>query len=155
MNRKKLLIPVCCSIFPFALYAGTFVVTPDESYNTQEVREIAFESNDQLTVSFTDGTVRSYDLSSFQRIYFTEGNLSEVPSSLEEKEMYLYPNPVSERLYVTGVAEHSPYEIFNTQGGKVLSGQSSSSVIEISLPSLPNGIYFMSIEGKVLKFIKK
>lgn len=155
MSRKTLLIPICFCTLSMSVNAGTVVVNPNETYNTNDVRKIAFDKPGELSVTFTDGTSRSYELTSFQRIYFTEGSSTESFSPLGNKEMYLYPNPVTEVLYVKGIPADSPFEIYDIQGVRVLGGNCDSEEISLSVHSLPKGNYFMKVADKVLKFIRK
>lgn len=155
MSRKTLLIPICFCALSMSVNAGTFVVNPNETYNTNDVRKIAFNKPGELSVTFTDGTSRSYELTSFQRIYFTEGSSTESFSPLGNKEMYLYPNPVSETLFVNGLTSGVTYKIHNIQGTVFMEGTTSDGKIFTNVADLPQGIYFLSIEGSVLKFIKR
>ncbi len=155
MSRKTLIIPICFCALSISANAGTFVVNPNETYNTNDVRKIVFDKPGELSVTFTDGTSRSYELTSFQRIYFTEGSSTESFSPLGNKEMYLYPNPVSEILYVKGLTKGASYKIYNLQGSVYMEGETSEGEIFANVIDLPQGIYFLSTEGEVVKFIKR
>lgn len=63
-------------------------------------------------------------------------------------EIKLYPNPAAGELFVTipfAAASNWNYQIFNAAGVAMLSGQSQSSQFQISLDSLPAGLYYLSL----------
>jgi hypothetical protein len=70
----------------------------------------------------------------------------------EKLDKYLvYPNPVSDVLYING-SEQENFKIFNQIGTLILSGNGS----EIDVSNLNTGMYIFISEGKrPVKFIKK
>lgn len=73
----------------------------------------------------------------------------------EIKEASIYPNPVSEVLYLEMENNASEGVILNSMGQKVMKVPSGTIKIEIS--HLPEGIYFLEIKGEqreVLRFVK-
>lgn len=71
---------------------------------------------------------------------------------LEEHDLgsfMVYPNPTEDRL---NVSVNGTYSITNLMGQTVLTGQDSNS---IDISCLPQGIYFINIEGVTRKFIKQ
>lgn len=85
------------------------------------------------------------------------------PDALSEHEnltFELYPNPVKDLLYIRGLQSVSGcYEIYNGMGQRVQRGQWEHGLSEISLASMPSGVYFIKInaEGvnKVQRFVKE
>ena len=62
-----------------------------------------------------------------------------------QQPLEVYPNPVSEVLYVKNLpCEQVDYSIFNTLGQVVATGSSSGT---ISVAELENGLYFLQIKG--------
>lgn len=70
--------------------------------------------------------------------------------------IYVYPNPVTDRLFVGGVNGKFNYQIFDV-GGKLQSKGGSASLIPID--TLDNGVYFINISTNdketILKFVKQ
>ncbi|MCQ2219434.1 MAG: T9SS type A sorting domain-containing protein [Paludibacteraceae bacterium] len=155
MIHIKRTITVTLWLLSASVYAGRFVVTPEEEYDTKDVRKISFEQKDRLLVSFEDGQSRSYDFSSFHRIYFSEGISTEEKPPMETAEFYLYPNPVSEVLFLRGVPDHSAYELYDLRGLRIQDGVSENEEIQMPVSHLTNGCYFLKVDGKVLRFVKK
>lgn len=141
------------SLLSISAFAGRFVVTPDEEYDTENVRKISFEQ-DKLHVTLDDGQLRSYDFTSFHRIYFTEKEASEL-NPVGAAELYLYPNPVSDNLYLRGVSAGASYEMYDARGEKVGEGVALGEEIHFPVANFDRGIYFLKVDAKVLKFIKK
>ena len=85
------------------------------------------------------------------------------PDALSEHESLtfeLYPNPAKDLLYINGLQSVSGcYEIYNGMGQCVRRGQCEHALSEISLASMPSGVYFIKInaEGvnKVQRFVKE
>ncbi len=53
---------------------------------------------------------------------------------------HIYPNPVSDKLYISNIAEGTAYEIFDRFGRKVMAGEYQHA---ISLYELSSGMYFI------------
>lgn len=81
---------------------------------------------------------------------------------LEETNIGLYPNPVKDKLQVTGLfQEPKNFEVYTLDGKKVLSGTFKSMATEqsIDLSALEKGVYFLNIPGAAtttsLRFVKE
>lgn len=81
---------------------------------------------------------------------------------LEETNIGLYPNPVKDKLQVTGLfQEPKNFEVYSLDGKKVLSGTFKSMATEqsIDLSALEKGVYFLNIPGAAtttsLRFVKE
>ena len=71
-----------------------------------------------------------------------------------KEEMKIYPNPVKERLSVSGINKDQPYEILSIDGKLIKAGKySSTKTIEVQ--ALPKGVYFLKVSNQNLKFIKE
>jgi hypothetical protein len=139
------------------LQAGTFVASELDSYDTESLRKISFVG-DEVIAEFKDGGSVSYDFSSFQRIYFVEPNGGEATGNEvfeAETELFAYPNPVTDRIFVKGLPESATVSIFNVAGTVVSQGVANDGVFVKDVSDLPNGVYFLQFDGKVLKFIKR
>ena len=71
-----------------------------------------------------------------------------------KEEMKIYPNPVKDRLSVSGINKDQPYEILSIDGKLIEAGKySSTKTIEVQ--ALPKGVYFLKVSNQNLKFIKE
>ena len=80
-----------------------------------------------------------------------------VHESTAQQPLEVYPNPVSEVLYVKNISSESvEYSIFNLMGQEVAAGSSNGT---ISVAGLEKGLYFLQIKGKnfseTVKFVVK
>jgi hypothetical protein len=64
-----------------------------------------------------------------------------------EKSIHLYPNPVSDMLYVSGVQEGQLWKIFTVSGTLVMSGRSDDGDFSIGVGHLPSGTYMIATES--------
>ncbi len=62
-----------------------------------------------------------------------------------EKTIQLYPNPVSDMLYVSGVQEGQLWKILTISGTLVMSGRSDDGDFTIGVSQLPAGTYMISV----------
>ena len=74
-----------------------------------------------------------------------------------QQPLKVYPNPVSDVLYIKGLpCETAAYSIFNVLGQKVSTGSSSGT---ISVAGLEKGLYFLQVKGgsfsETVKFVVK
>ena len=66
----------------------------------------------------------------------------------------IYPNPVTNELYVKAAKNNMPFSIINNVGQTVLSGQHQF-LKPIPTTILSKGIYFLKMDDKVIKFLKQ
>jgi hypothetical protein len=62
------------------------------------------------------------------------------------------PNPVKDILNVDGVKLMSEYTIYSVAGKQLLTGIYT---VPVDLGSLSSGVYFLSINGQIARFIKE
>jgi hypothetical protein len=62
---------------------------------------------------------------------------------------------VTDRIFVKGLPESATVSIFNVAGTVVNQGVANDGVFVKDVSDLPNGVYFLQFDGKVLKFIKR
>ena len=94
-----------------------------------------------------------------QKTYTVHFNLITGISDADESQISIYPNPVAERLMVSGLTGTAHFSIVNLVGEKVFVGEVANNQ-EIILNSLREGIYFAMIQQQngtmtTVKFIKK
>ncbi len=66
----------------------------------------------------------------------------------------IYPNPVKEKMSVSGIHKDTVYEIFSMDGKMIKTGTYSSGKT-IDVNTLTKGVYLLKIENQNLKFIKE
>lgn len=71
-----------------------------------------------------------------------------IDDDTNEVENQIYPNPTSDKLYISNLSEGTAYEIFDSYGRKVITGNYQE---KINLSGLTSGMYFIRYEtvGKV------
>lgn len=65
----------------------------------------------------------------------------------------IYPNPVTDKLFVSGLLSDEKYEIYSVTGQKLTSGKTAQFAIDVN--NLQEGAYFIQIGDIKQKFIKK
>lgn len=70
-----------------------------------------------------------------------------------EKKYLIFPNPVQEQLNVINLNKDSDYQIIDIMGKNKYSGTTINH--SLSIPMLPPGLYFLQIDHKILRFVKK
>lgn len=76
-------------------------------------------------------------------IYWNESN---------DNEISIYPNPVIDTANISGAESDSRYCIYNIDGQMLKSGRLVFNTVDVS--ELPNGIFFIIIDNKKIKFVK-
>ena len=71
------------------------------------------------------------------------------------KQLYLFPNPASKTIVISKLTGKGTYTITNILGETVRNGTYFSTDLNIDLSALKNNIYFIEIEGEIMKFIKE
>ena len=66
-------------------------------------------------------------------------------SDLDKPEIILYPNPTSDKLYISSQATWKSYIIYDTQGRKMKSGLIENNTI--AMPELSSAMYFIQLES--------
>ena len=72
-------------------------------------------------------------------------------NEIQGQKLTVYPNPTSDFLTIEGVEDLSSIEVFSMTGRKVDCGFENS---KIDIRSLDNGVYFLSLDGNVIRFVK-
>jgi hypothetical protein len=75
-------------------------------------------------------------------------------SQIDVVEYMVYPNPVEETIFIKGLnaTRDVSFEIVNSVGQVVQVGQSTG---RINVSSLIEGVYYLNIENRQVKFLKK
>ena len=119
------------------------------------------ESAIQTIPNYYSTTSHHYPVSVTFRINETQ-NIAELPAA----SFSVYPNPTNGELYVTSDALHvTDVEIFDVYGRKQISdirlsdiryqaSEIGKSEIKINISHLPAGIYFLQMNGEIVKVVK-
>ena len=118
------------------------------SYVLADIQRIEIKATDSkasMTILDKNGNYSA----EYQKILFAESN-----TGIEElgiSSFFVFPNPVSNKLYIQGVDEYAALEVFNLTGKSVIEGKGT----ELDVTSLNQGTYILRINNQYLKFIKK
>jgi len=74
---------------------------------------------------------------------------------VEKNDVAVYPNPMSDVLYIQLGDNHSDVEVFNSLGQVVRRYENVSGDMQINVADMEAGIYFVKIDGEVTKVIKR
>ena len=111
----------------------------------QRIEIKATDSKASITILDKNGNYSA----EYQKILFAESN-----TGIEElgiSSFFVFPNPVSNTLYIQGVDEYAALEVFNLTGKSVIEGKGT----ELDVTSLNQGTYILRINNQYVKFIKK
>lgn len=108
----------------------------------------------QPSSTFTLGEWDSYPLDYCQNL---GGTLSTADLITSNKGFKIYPNPVHDDLFVSGEAQDAKVAQVLDASGKVIYTEKDPfrNKKNISVQSLPQGLYFLKIDDKAYQFIKK
>lgn len=78
-----------------------------------------------------------------------------ITAAIEGNRFSLFPNPVENNFSIKGLGEGSHnVEIFSLMGTK-MAGFVCSDGDDVEVADLPRGIYFVRVEGSIVKFVKR
>jgi hypothetical protein len=143
------------------LYLRTITGT-QTSYPVVNIKNFKF-SGGNLLVNNTTGANGTFALSSLRYFNFTDLSLATTTNEIVKNSFYLYPNPVSNTLYVTNADKTqtiSHLEIISLEGRLLLEQNSiSDNEQKVEVSSLPKGIYLCKITAnnktQTIKFLKQ
>ena len=102
---------------------------------------------------YEDSNIGSYHFPSMESCNYA--HLWTDVKSNKENEILIYPNPVSESIYLSGIIQQTCFTIYNINGKLIKSGTIINS--EIKTNELDKGVYFLKLsdsEGKQLYYNK-
>lgn len=83
-----------------------------------------------------------------------DSTLSTTEVALQETEVHVYPNPATNVIQLTALKQEETYTILDISGRKMTQGTWKPNAY-INVEKFRRGMYFIQLEKKVLKFIKK
>lgn len=151
---KRLLISVCMAcVSCFSSFAvdGIIGIRADksqESFVLSDVSSIKIASGTDVTLSVNQKNGKSVD--GFKTIVFN-ADLSDVENNMAAPQIQMYPNPVENIIYVSGLEKDADIKVLSIDGKTVKNvvGQ------QIEVSDLAKGMYLLSVEGRMIKFMKK
>lgn len=72
----------------------------------------------------------------------------------ESLKFKIYPNPVSDKIYISGVSTISNVSIYDFNGRRILEAELSDVNSSIDLSALPFGVYLLKVKEETFKFVK-
>ncbi len=72
-----------------------------------------------------------------------------------ERTFQIFPNPCSDKLYITSTSPITNIEIYTLSGKKIACQYNTTNKFAISVSQLSTGIYLLKIDNHVEKFVKK
>lgn len=131
--------------------------TNGKTFDPGEVTEFEFSvawarDNISSNMMSVDKLKRTSD--TIQNYYNTNFNLISTGIQKQYSELSIYPNPCSGYIYINGLIEKSHVNIFN-QEGKLIFQKLVFVDEQIDVSTLPTGIYFIQLDNKVAKFVKR
>ena len=153
--KIKLFLSMLAIFFASQLFANEVTecvaVSADGSETTYALLDIkrieinATDSKASMTILNKDGIYSS----EYQKILFAES-----ATDIEElgiSSIFVFPNPVSNTLYIQGVDDDASLEVYNLTGKSVIKDKGT----ELDVTSLNQGTYILRINNQYVKFIKK
>ena len=118
------------------------------SYVLADIQRIEINATDteaSMTILNKDGVYSS----EYQKIlfFFFSTDIEELGIS----SIFVFPNPVSNTLYIQGVDDDAALEVYNLTGKSVIKDKGT----ELDVTSLNQGTYILRINNQYVKFIKK
>lgn len=126
-------------------YASPFNFNGEGMY----VGELAFAADGSM-YAFADNYINGMD---YYLLFKTSA-----PLGIEDNNQLTieaWPNPTTDALYLNGLEQASPYQIFDISGKVIRAGMLQPEQ-PLSVSGMQSGVYFLSVNGtKALRFIKK
>lgn len=118
------------------------------------VQKITF-SDDKLFVDMKTGTDNSYNITDIRKIYFGNVTDNNVPESVDNQKILVYPNPASSFLILNNLPQSGSLCIYSMSGAKVSEQTISDTQMQIDIENLTPGLYVLKVNQSTLKFIRQ
>lgn len=136
------------------IMAQTNLIVRQKSGTTAEhliasIQKLTFNDN-TLVVNCLDGTTQAYPIADVRSLIF--GTTSDINSVSAETDFSVYPNPATDRLFITNATDAEVY-IYQLDGRLA---QHTKTIVEgIDISNLPAGFYLLKVNNHLAKFLKK
>lgn len=141
------------SVFTLYAQAQQWYMITDTGVN------IAMENVDYLMRSddaaeFTVVLKNGNPVTGVGSVSFTQLSSIENEVQSEVAEVQCYPNPVKDRMYITGLPAGSRIDIVSLEGKIIKSEETVGKETELYVADLPKGMYILRTISSTLKFVK-
>jgi len=126
-----------------------FTITPDDGYGIDSVSYNGNDLSDDLVQSGSDFTYTADNITEDGSLYVSfEVGTGRKNIIINKENISIYPNPVTDVLYITGATKESMVQFISVTGAviyqKKISGNSS-----IDVSHIPAGLYFVKVNNRV------
>jgi hypothetical protein len=148
------------------LLAGMTVVRSQSLYITEKDGSVVSRtlstldkftfSSDNLLVNYVSGSIETYSLSNVSKLSFKSAvtGVDEL-SVTGVTTMKVYPNPVSDIIYIQNAPETSyTVSVYRVNGSLVFTNEIASGGKSVDVSFLSQGFYFLNVNGRTFKFVK-
>lgn len=119
------------------------------------IKSIVFENN-SFVIKKAECEESFYSIFLSEKVYFGEQVVNSEEIEFSSNSIRLYPNPVTSLLTVERTSDNTTtVYIFTMLGNMVKSFQSSEQNITFDIGALPTGVYFLSVDNQLIKFVKQ
>ena len=127
------------------------------NYGAEEFYNLALDPNE--TTNLLNGNLTATDISNYHFLCDSITALTgvgtckalAVNSISQENEIYVYPNPFTNHIYLSVKNKNELCQLMNQMGQIIYSG---NKIEKQDFSSLPNGIYYLKINNESIKLIK-
>lgn len=154
---KKTLIGVfslltCCFVNAETILTVEYLDGTEKREQLEKLSKIVFDNSGNMTFDYNSGDNKDFgNVSTTQKIVFSEGVLTKVDNQSADESVKVYPNPSTESISIVGLKDGETVKIYNMVGTLVLTSRDS----EINVSQLADGQYFVVVGNTILKLIKK
>lgn len=151
--KRVLLAMFALAAFSFGVSAQSIVINENEGtpveLDVEGLRSISFKDG-KMVVSYSDGTDKSYVMSTISRLDFDDKTGVGMVSLMDGKVSY---SEESGLLVVAGT-ENSHLSVYNLGGTLVIDKVIEQPVETVDLSGLQKGIYLLRLDGKTIKIVR-
>lgn len=158
LKKFTLLIFLLFAVLILAKSQSLYLKTKDGSIITKSLATLerfAF-SNDNLLINYLSGPVETYSLSNISKLSFKSAVTGVDELSLSGTAiMKVYPNPVSDIIYIQNAPERSyQISVYRINGSLIYNTKMNSGEKSIDVSFLQSGLYLLNVNGLTFKFVK-
>ncbi len=158
LKKFTLIIFLLVAVLTLVRAQSLYIKTKDGSVATKSLSNLErfTFSNNNLLINYLNGPIETYSLSNISKLSFKSAVTGVDELSLSGTlTMKVYPNPVSDIIYIQNAPE-SIYKlsIYRMTGSLVLTTQMNSGDKSIDVSFLQSGLYLLNVNGRTFKFVK-
>jgi hypothetical protein len=153
--KIKLLLSVLALFFASQIFANEVtqcVAVSADGYKTTYV--LANIQRIEINATDTEASMTILDKNGIYSAEYKKILFAESATDIEElgiSSVFVFPNPVSNTLYIQGVDDDAALEVYNLTGKSLIKEKGT----ELDVTSLNQGTYILRINNQYVKFIKK